>query len=390
MTGPGLHSEHGASSAYRWTNCPGSVVLSRGIPRRDSVFSLEGTAAHALGEIAYKRVKNADFWVGDTVEGVEVTDEMAEAVQIYLDYLNNLVELDDVIMIEKRVTLEKLNPPAPMFGTCDCLIYRRAEKKLFVIDYKHGMGVPVDVKGNKQLRYYALGALLSLDDDQPCETIEAVIVQPRASHQDGPIRSEIFEAGELLDYSADLLDAVSLSLQAEAPLNAGGHCKFCPAAARCPARKDQAMEIAQIDFASEVIAPLDPRLIPIGEVGLLLTKIDLVEDWAISLRAYAKEQLEKGVAVPGWKLVQKRASRKWAVPESEIVDRLVDVKDALFHEPELKSPAQIEKIVGKKRFPSDLVVSVSSGLTLAAEHDKRPAAAVDAASEFMALPTVNE
>ena len=150
------------------------------------------------------------------------------------------------------------------------------------------------------------------------------------------------------------------------------------------------MEFAQIDFASEVIAPLDPRLIPVSEVGLLLRKIDLVEDWATSLRAYAKEQLEKGVSVPGWKLVQKRASRKWAVPESEIVDRLVDVKDALFHEPELKSPAQIEKIVGKKRFPSDLVVSVSSGLTLAAEHDKRPAAAVDAASEFMTLPNVNE
>lgn len=389
MTGPGVHSEHGASSAYRWTACPGSVVLSRGIPRRDTDFSREGTAAHALAELAYKRVRSPDLWLGMEVEGVIVSDDMVEAVQVYLDYLNNLIELDDVVRVEHRVSLEKLNPPAPMFGTCDCLIYRRSEKKLFVIDYKHGQGVPVDAKGNKQLRYYALGAMLSLDDDQPVETVEAVIVQPRAAHQDGPIRSDIFSAGDLLDFSADLIDAVKLSLEPDAPLKAGSHCKFCPASARCPARKDHAMEVAQVDFATEVIAPPDPRLLPIEQVGNLLTKIDLIEDWASSLRAFAKEQLEKGHPVPGWKLVQKRPVRKWAEDESVIVSRLIEQsgieRDALFNEPELKTPAQIEKIVTKKRFPSDLVVSVSSGLTLAPEHDKRPAAAVDAASEFAAL-----
>lgn len=388
MTGPGIHSEHGASSASRWTACPGSVQLSRGIPRRDTSFSQEGTAAHALAELSYKRVKSPETWLGERIEGVEVTDDMCAAVQVYLDYLNNLIELDDVVMIEQRVSLEKLNPPAPMFGTSDCLIYRRSEKKLWVIDYKHGQGVAVEAKGNKQGRYYALGAILGLAADQPCETVEIVIVQPRAVHQDGPIRSEVISSGELLDFAADLIEAVELSLKPDAPLAAGSHCKFCPAGARCPERKAQTMAIAQVDFADSVIAPPDPRLIPIEQVGDLLTKIDLVEDWATSLRAYAKEQLEKGVPVPGWKLVQKRPSRKWAATTDEIVARLADVKDALFDEPELKSPAQVEKLVGKKRFPSDLVVSVSTGLTMAPAHDKRPPAAVDAGSDFAAL-TVN-
>ncbi len=388
MTGPGAHSEHGASSAHRWTACPGSVVLSRGIPRRDTDYSREGTAAHALAELAYKRVRSPDTWLGMEVEGVEVSEDMVAAVDVYLTFLTQLIELDDVVRIEKRVTLKRLNPPAPMFGTCDCLIYRKSEKKLFVIDYKHGMGVPVEAKGNKQLRYYALGALLSLAKDQPVDEVEAIIVQPRAPHQDGPIRSETFSSGDLLDYAADLMDAVKLSLQPDAPLEAGTHCKFCPASARCPERRSHAMEVAQVDFADNVITPPDPRLIPIEQVGALLQKLDIIEDWAASLRVFAKEQLEKGNPVPGWKLVQKRPSRKWAVPESEIVERLADVKDALFEEPQLKSPAQIEKLVGKKRFPSDLVVSVSTGLTMAPEHDKRPAAAVDAASEFAAL-TVN-
>lgn len=383
MTGPGIHSEHGASSAYRWTNCPGSVALSRGIPRSDTDYSREGTAAHALAELAHRRLKHPDFWLGEIVEGVEVTEDMADAVRIYLDYLQDLITLDDEVHVEHRVSLERLNPPVPMYGTCDMLVYRRTEKKLWVIDYKHGKGVPVDVTGNKQLRYYALGALLSLDASQPVDEVEAVIVQPRAPHKDGPIRSETFAPGDLLDFASDLLEAVHLSMQPDAPLRAGDHCKFCPASARCPARRDHSMEIAKSEFDAPAMP--DPRLLAPTEVGELLSKVDMVEDWIRALRAHALGEMEAGRAVPGWKLVAKRPMRRWAVPEADIVARLGDVKDALYEEPKLRSPAQIEKLVGKKRFPADLVASVSSGVTLAPEHDKRPAAAVSAATEFEAI-----
>jgi len=380
-----VHSEFGASSCYRWSACPGSVALSRDIPRRDTVFSLEGTAAHALGEMAYQKGRPADTWLGAEIEGVEVTENMVDAVNIYLEFLKETIESEDAVFVEHRITLEKLNPPAPMFGTADMLIYRRAEKKLWVVDYKHGQGVPVEAKGNKQLRYYALGGWLALGNDQPVDEIEAVIVQPRAPHQDGPIRSETFTSGELLDFYSDISQAVELALQDDAPLVTGGHCKFCPAAAQCPARKDYATELAQVDFSSDVLSPLDPRLLPVEQVGDLLTKVDILKDWITSLERCVKEKLEAGESVPGWKLVNKRPMRKWAATTEEIVNRLSDVKDSLFTEPEILSPAKIEKIVGKKRFPSDLVVSISSGLTLAPEHDKRPAAAVDAASEFAAL-----
>jgi hypothetical protein len=324
-------------------------MMSRGIPRKDSDFSREGTAAHALAEIAHGRLKNADFWLGEMVEGVEVTEDMCEAVQVYLDYLGELITLEDEVKQEHRVSLERLNPPAPMFGTCDMLIYRRTEKKLWVIDYKHGKGVPVDVKGNKQLRYYALGALLSLRDDQPVEEVEAVIVQPRAPHADGPIRSETFTPGDLLDYAADLIEAVELSLKPGAPLAAGDHCKFCPATAQCPARRDQAMQLAQIEFDAPAPTMMDPRLLPTEVVSDLLAKADMVEDWIRALRAHALSELEAGRPLSGWKLVNKRPMRKWAVAESEVLARFGDVdKEALFEEPKLRSPAQIEKLVGRE------------------------------------------
>jgi len=143
------------------------------------------------------------------------------------------------------------------------------------------------------------------------------------------------------------------------------------------------MEIAKSEF--DAPGMLDSRLLAPTEVGELLSKVDMVEDWIRSLRAHALAEMEAGRAVPGWKLVAKRPMRRWAVPEADIVARLGDVKDALYEEPKLRSPAQIEKLVGKKRFPADLVASVSSGVTLAPEHDKRPAAAVSAATEFEAI-----
>lgn len=384
-----LHSEHGASSAYRWTACPGSVAMSRGIPRKNTAYSLEGTAAHALAELALKKERDADFWVGMEIEGIEVTEEMAEAVQVYVDHVRNLLKEGDDLRLEQRVTLERLGPPRPMFGTCDCLVYRRSEKTLFVYDYKHGAGVPVDAEGNKQLRYYALGALLSLKEDEPCERIVAGIIQPRAPHADGPIREEAFGAGELLDFASELIEAVEESLKPDAALNPGGHCRFCPASAVCPARRDQAFELARIEFGEAMPEAIDPRTMPIETVAHLLSHADQIESWINSLRAHVFSELEAGRHVPGFKLVNKRASRVWANPAAMVEW----AKERGLHDDELfdkkvKSPAQLEKIVGKKNLPQEFVTAVSSGVTLAPEADKRPAAIVNAAQEFAAVPVI--
>lgn len=384
-----LHSEHGASSAYRWTACPGSVGMSRGIPRKTSEYAIEGTTAHALAELAIKKERDADFWVGMEIEGWEVDEEMAEAVQVYVDHIRSILKEGDVLKLEERVTLEKLNPPRPMFGTCDCLIYRRSEKTLFVYDYKHGAGVPVDAEGNKQLRYYALGALLSLEKDEPCEKIIAGIVQPRAQHNDGPIREEVFGAGDLLDFSSELIEAVEASLQPNAPLVPGSHCRFCPAAGVCPAKRDQAFELARIEFGENAPEAIDPRTMPIETVAQLLSRADQIEDWIRAMRAHVMSELEGGRSVPGWKLVNKRATRVWADQEKIkkwCADRGLH-DDEVFNM-KLKSPAQLEKIIGKKNLPEEFVSAVSSGVTLARADDKRPAAIGNAAQEFAAVPVI--
>lgn len=387
-----VHSEHGASGAYRWLACPGSVSMSRGIPDKTSPYAVEGTAAHELAELALLKKRDADFWIGTKLEGVEVTQEMADAVQVYVDYIVTKLRDGDDLRIEQRIKLDKLNPARPMFGTADCVIYRESEKHLYVIDYKHGAGVPVDAVDNPQLRYYALGALLSLGESQPCEQITACIVQPRADHPDGPIRADTMSTGELLDFAADLVEGVEATLQEDAPLNPGKHCRFCKAAAICPAKRDQALELAQIEFGDDALLPdrIDPRQMTIEQVSNFLNAADQIEDWLRSLRAHVQSQLEAGEAVPGWKLVNKRATRVWS-DKDKIVEWASEfgLADEEIYERKIKSPAQLEKVVGKKNLPKDLVSSVSSGVTLARETDKRPAVIMSAGDEFAAIAADN-
>jgi hypothetical protein len=62
-------------------------------------------------------------------------------------------------------------------------------------------------------------------------------------------------------------------------------------------------------------------------------------------------------------------------------------EDEIFDK-KIKSPAQFEKLIGKKNMPAEFVASVSSGVTLAREDDKRPAAVKNAAQEFAAVPVI--
>ena len=80
-----LHATLGASTASRWMACPGSVALSEGIPPRPgTIHAQEGTAAHALAELSLNREQEPATFVGTTLEGIEVTDDMAEHVGVFV------------------------------------------------------------------------------------------------------------------------------------------------------------------------------------------------------------------------------------------------------------------------------------------------------------------
>jgi hypothetical protein len=207
-------------------------------------------------------------------------------------------------------------------------------------------------------------------------SITFTIVQPRAPHSAGPIRSWTVNAPEMLDFEDKLVDAIAATKAPDAPLVPGDWCRWCPAAASCPGLRGKVLDNARTDFAPGL--PYDP-----AKLKEALDSIPLIETWIKATSEFAFQESLEGRTVPGWKLVEKRATRKWA-NEVEAASALANLvpEDELF-EKSLLSPAKVEKLLGKngKAALASLVTSQSTGLTLVHESDKRPAAAARASAQ---------
>lgn len=386
MAGEIAHASFGASNSKRRMACPGSLKAEERFPDTSSPFAELGTAAHELGEFCLEKgIDDVARCIGTEFNYHTVDDDMAAAVQTYVSYVRAVEEEEApaLVRLEQRFSLEALDPPMPMFGTSDCTIYGKETGNLWIIDYKHGQGVAVDVEDNAQLKYYALGAVLKIGNKAPINQVHTAIVQPRAMHRDGSIRVYSYTKDEILDFGTDLIDAAHAALKPDAPLNPGDHCQFCKASGVCPALRRGALAVAQDEFgAVRVAEDITPE-----EVAAYMDKIPLVEEWIKSIRRHAHNLLETGETVPGFKLVEKRPTRRWK-NEEELLEWAAsqNLEDEEIFEKKIKSPAQIEKVVGKKNVPAHLVMSVSTGLSMVRDTDARPSAALLAGDEF----TVNE
>ncbi len=240
------HSKIGASGAHRFWECEGCVALSdkakrEGKVKETSKFAMEGTAAHLLAEVCFRTGDIADGYIGSVIEvedqTIKVTQEMADAVQIYLHDVIDLTKkyADYEFGFEREFKLHDVSEDA--YGVNDAYVYLPKLKKLIIWDYKHGKGVSVEVKHNKQLQYYALGALNHIRG--VVELIEIVIVQPRKKHKDGVIRSWEYTIAELLDFKLKLKKKIEATKQPILRLRAGDWCKFCPAILICSIAQKQ-------------------------------------------------------------------------------------------------------------------------------------------------------
>ncbi len=389
------HSKIGASSYYRWKACPRSVKLSEGVKQSTSVYAEEGTHAHTVAELltyeavydlccwkkSQKKMKELAEWISDA------PDEMIDACNVYVDTV-----LDDVrgalesgadvlkshFLLEHKFDLEQVHPG--LFGTADCVFYDPLAKLLRVYDYKHGAGIAVSVEDNLQLQYYGTGALLSTGF--PCSNIELVIAQPRCFHPDGYIRRSRFPSINMIDYMADLKKDALATEDDNAKIEAGDHCRFCPAAAnKCPKLQEKAKAMVKTEFSPA--ADYDPN-----KLSDTLKWLPILEAWCKNVREFAYSELKSGVEVPDYKMVQKRATRKW-ISETVAREKLKKLSSEGISEediltvPKLKTPAQVEKAIGKdkKYLIKDLFESISSGTTMVHESDSRKAVESSSASE---------
>lgn len=420
---PTIHARLSASSAHRWMNCPGSIRMSEGIEDPETIYQIEGRAAHAYAEAVLRSEMTGQTISADSVE-VEtkagpvpfpVDDAMREAVALYVETVTDLQKrIGGTLFIERTFDLSILRPPEPMFGTADAVIV--GDRTIDVIDLKYGAGVTVEVTDNVQLLYYALGAIVAeftrrvmdptdtfgseivefgeesiLDAaTKAFDEVRVHIVQPRAPHSDGPVRSSlIFTGADIKAFAVRLLTRADDVQAPDAPLQAGSWCQFCLARGHCPELAARSKLVAQTDFESVPMeAPPDVEHMPIERVASILQNVDVLNIFIAALKQRITNELEAGREVPGWKLVNKRAQRQWL--GEDIVREWAEGNGLTLddiYERSLRSPAQLEKIIGKAALPEDgLYARVSNGTTLVSDTDPRPAAAVGPAADFIALP----
>lgn len=397
------HSRIGASSAYRWFECPGSVSLvAVAPPQEDTIYSKQGTAAHWVLEEILKseKTRHADEFVGETApNGYEITQEDADAVQKGVDFVNEERKLGKFLLYtEVQFDLENIYPG--LFGTSDVALLESNLKRLKVMDYKHGAGIPVEVESNKQLMYYALGAIKKMCDlhkidylsvlgwGEVFKEVEIIVVQPRCRHKGGAVRRWVIPNDELAAFAVELAEKAKATTNKNARLKAGDHCKFCPAIGTCPEINRTVMDVAKVDFApvshpSNLVLPSVETLTK-DEIVKILNFKDILIDFFKQAEAHAQTMLEHGQEVPGFKLVRKKSNRDWK-DEDEAKDALsMYVKEDEMYSRKFISPAQAEKLLGKKqkKVVEDLCYKPDGGTTIAPEHDPREALPASAIADF--------
>jgi hypothetical protein len=402
-----------------------------------------GTACHTLSEKCLRTGLDAADRIGETIKtkrhSFDVDEEMAETAQVYIDYVRNLSEgwtgrdcqhckghgedgeanpckhcggtgdeygKTGELFLETQFSLAKLKPPFDAGGTCDAIVYNPADKLLEVIDLKGGRGVRVEVTENKQLRTYALGAMLA-HPELVVERVKSTIVQPRMEHKDGRIRSETMHVADLMEWTAELVAAMTRSAAAmeyhaeikgdlmreewgREWLRQGDHCTFCPAAGICPALQAKALATADAFFndSGAVVIRNQPGDLDPTRIGQILDGADDLQNWLNAVRALGTRLAETGTEIPGHYLAEKHGHRKFK--DADCAPAALELlglgRDEMYAAPKLKTPAQIEKTLGAKRLKpikehlDSLVHKPITGVTLvsSAKSSKPP---VKAAAE---------
>ena len=375
MASPEEHAVLSASSSARWLNCTPSVVFSAPyeVERKDTTFTAEGTAAHALAELKLqfdtgkitKRKFNAQLKKFKS-ENEYYSVSFEEFVDDYVGFVNETINAydDPEVELEQRVNFSDWVPEG--YGTSDVVIM--TDSVLHIVDLKFGKGVPVSAIENTQLMLYALGTYYEFNMAYDFETVRMTIHQPRLYD------TSTYELSltELLDWADNFVKPrAELAMAGEGDYTPSEKaCQWCPAKADCKARADMNLQNAiKYDFADT--NELEPEAI-----SDILSQSKAIKKWLEDVEAYALTQArDKGQSFPGWKLVAGRSNRKITNADMAASILLDAGFEEIYKPHELLTLTALEKMVGKKQFSElleDLIIKPEGKPTLVVETDKRP------------------
>lgn len=324
------HSIFAPSGFSQLIHCEGSVMMQAMHPDAgDSEASREGTAAHWVGEMAMP-FKSMGLWNAGTMpqvgsvapNGVVVNQQMADGAGLWVDHVMSV--LDGAGPKAELYTERSIDIPAVhelSHGTPDTGIYVHWRKELHIVDFKYGFGIHEAVE-HPQCVGYAKGWVdrlcAEIPDLQDSHlTVFITIVQPRAHHPMGPVRTWKCNGADLRGMINILSTQAHRSLEPDPLCRTGEGCTHCSARHACVANQQRAYAATQYVSAA-TSAELHGAALGL-ELKILADARIALKSRLTGLEEQAFSELLNGKEVPGQQLGRGRGSYAWSRPVDEVI-----------------------------------------------------------------------
>lgn len=323
------HAKYSPSQLSRIIACPGSVFMSEGIEQLPtSPYAAEGTMLHSYME---------QYIDSNTMPDVRADYKVL--LERCMDYLTSIRDNSAIFTEMYMISAVETD----VAGTADVVLINPTMSAAHIVDWKFGGGVHVAVLDNPQFLAYAW---LLLEKFPSINQVTVHVAQPRLDNFDYQTMTR-----EYVDnwYKSVLSPALRMAERIDNPVLRPSldACRWCRANAVCPARHAQVNEEAAQVFA--LYADIEAQKVSAEAVAEFYNKIPSLENAIKAVKDYVRTQcyLKGADAVPGYKVVKGRGSRKWSVPSDRIIAFMetkgVDIDDLI--ETDIKSVAAVEKLV---------------------------------------------
>lgn len=326
------HARLAPSDGEGWSVCSAKPSRTAGMVSVSGPEALRGTAAHLLLEYGFKGLMVIKEQTAPDMGMFQLDKEDVAAVQVCYEYANSH---GVPVVSETKVNIGGQYGRDDCWGTLDIQLAHNTMDLMEIVDYKHGHGL-VEPEENKQLLLYALGVVARLKaEGQPVPAnFRLTIVQPRAPHTEGLIRSWDLSTETLINRWGSYFKAAMELTDAANPIAKPSEkaCKWCLCKATCPDVADQALAAAQAIFepyqTTELKTTLqdnvarEPDALSPEQIVYVLEHDKMIRGWLDAVKLYAYEYVEKGNALPGFKFVAGPGSRYWTEDDETVMANL--------------------------------------------------------------------
>ena len=331
-------------------SCPASYWLEKNLPAEWQYNPWVdkgnyGSAVHALGEAALRMPKKLTaaqvkkLIVASGLKGDEA-GRAEHTVKVYDAYIRGLVK-----KVKGHLSIEVKNrwhgTDLECVAKCDALIETGDCNKttLHVIDLKTG-AFDYSESVKKQLVFGGLVNILTttLEPAQHYGIVGHVVQPGYYNAPQQAVNLGTLWAGTRADAANELVKMKSV-IETEV-VNKGDHCSFCRALPKCPLHTALALAYD---------ADLQPAIeMSIERLDYIVRSRKNIDRFLDACEAQAKTLIDSGAQFPTLGLVPVISRRRWINEDETIKAFHKDFGYEIYEPLKLKSPAQLEKIVGKK------------------------------------------